>query len=57
MRDDHTKLTTSVGLTQAHPNDPDIKLVLGCDASPCVERAVLSHQLPDGLEKPNAFAS
>ncbi|XP_046397971.1 uncharacterized protein K02A2.6-like [Ischnura elegans] len=37
--------------------DPNLPLVLACDASPHGVGAVLSHVMPDGDEKPVAFAS
>ena len=37
--------------------DPELPLVLAADASPYGIGAVISHQLPDGLERPVAFAS
>ena len=37
--------------------DPRLPLVLSYDASPYGIRAVLSHQMPDGSDKPVAFAS
>ena len=49
------KQLTSDSLLVHH--DPDVKLVLGCDASPYGVGAVLSHQFMDGVEKPITFAS
>lgn len=37
--------------------DPDLPLILACDASPVGVGAVISHQMPHGTEKPIAFAS
>lgn len=37
--------------------DPDLPLVLACDASPYGVGAVISHQMRDGSERPIAFAS
>ena len=37
--------------------DPRIPLSLACDASPVGIGAVLSHQYPDGVERPIAYAS
>ena len=37
--------------------DPDMPLVIACDASPVGVAAVLSHRYPDGSERPVAFAS
>ena len=36
--------------------DPDMELVLACDASPYGVRAMLSHKDPDGWERPIVFA-
>ncbi len=37
--------------------DPNLEIVLACDASAYGIRAVLSHKLPDGTEKPVGFVS
>lgn len=37
--------------------DPDLPLILACDASPYGVGAVISHQMKDGSERPIAFAS
>lgn len=37
--------------------DPQLPLILACDASPVGVGAVISHKMPDGNEKPVAFAS
>jgi len=37
--------------------DPEKKVILACEASPYGIGAVLSHQMPDGSEKPVGFAS
>ena len=37
--------------------DPNIKVTLACDSSSYGLGAVLSHQWPDGTEKPIAYAS
>ena len=37
--------------------DPDRPLLLACDASSYGVSAVLSHQLPDGLDHPIAYVS
>ena len=37
--------------------DPDLPIRVACDASAYGLGAVLSHKMPDGLEKPIAFAS
>ena len=37
--------------------DPDVDIVVSCDASPYGVGAVLSHRWPNGTERPFAFAS
>lgn len=37
--------------------DPELPLILACDASPVGVGAVISHKMPDANEKPVAFAS
>jgi hypothetical protein len=37
--------------------NPNLKLIVASDASPFGVEAVLSHKIPDGSEKPIAFAS
>ena len=37
--------------------DQDKPILLACDASPYGVGAVLSHQMPDGSDRPIAFAS
>jgi len=37
--------------------NPNLELIVASDASPFEVRAVLSHKMPDGSEKPIAFAS
>ncbi|KAL2088270.1 hypothetical protein ACEWY4_015169 [Coilia grayii] len=37
--------------------DPDLPLILACDASPYGVGAVISHKMKDGSERPIAFAS
>nr|XP_055061179.1 uncharacterized protein K02A2.6-like [Misgurnus anguillicaudatus] len=37
--------------------DPDLPLILACDASPVGVGAVISHRMSDGSERPIAFAS
>ena len=47
-------LTSSTLLVNFNPN---LKLVLSCDASACVIGAVLAHKYPDGPERPIGYAS
>ena len=58
----HTKsLETAKDALQANSllvhYDDSKPLVLACDASPCGLGAVLSHIMPDGVERPVAYAS
>ena len=50
------KVMTASDLALTH-YDPKLPLQLACDASPVGIGAVLSHVMPDGTERPIAFAS
>jgi hypothetical protein len=54
FEDTKTMITSDQVLT--HYN-PDLPVRLACDASPFRLGAVLSHIMPDGSERPIAFAS
>ena len=53
---DKVKVMIASDLVLTH-YDPNLPLQLACDASPVGIGAVLSHVMPDGTERPIAFAS
>ncbi len=53
---EHSKVMFRSPKLLVHYN-PNLPLVLTCDASPYGIGSVLSHTMPDGVEKPVAFAS
>ena len=50
------KISLSSANVLVHYN-PELPLVLECDASPYGVGAIISHHFPDGVERPIAFAS